>query len=120
MEHTVKNIDDSRIKKYGNFKSIRIKNDTKNLVDKKLGLINKSDEFGKINYDRLIQFLIDEITPDQIQALQKTTVTWKIEEPRLIKLWAKKNGKITGDKWKEMLYMGQLQGFIREHSRIAV
>lgn len=79
--------------KSGNFKSVRIKIDTKNIVDKKLALINKSDEFGKINYDKLIQFLVESMTTEQVDSLQKTTVTWKIEEPRLMKLWTKKNGK---------------------------
>lgn len=101
-------------------KSIRIKSETKEKVDKKLSFINKSEEYGKINYDKLIQFLIEAVTPEQIQTLQNSTITWKIEEPRLMKLWAKKNGSVTGDNWKEMLYMGHLQSFIKEHSRITI
>ena len=105
-------------KKNGIYKSIRIKSETKNDVDKFLSSITKSSEFGKINYDRLIQFLIKDISSQQIETLQKSTLTWKIEEPRLMKLWAKKNGKVSLEQWQEMLYTGILQDFIKEHSRI--
>ncbi len=107
-------------KKCDDTKSIRIKLDTKEKVDKKLSMINKSEEFGKVNYDKLIQFLIDSMTNEDVELLQNTTITWKIEEPRLMKLWSKKNGKVTSEKWKEMLYMGQLQTFIMEHTRISI
>ncbi len=102
-----------------NFKSIRIKSETKDKIDKKLSSINKSEEFGKVNYDRLIQFFLESITPESIQSLQNSTITWKLEEPRLMKLWSKINRKTTTEEWKEMLYMGKLQDFIKEHSRIA-
>lgn len=103
-----------------NFRSIRIKSGTKEMIDKKLGVINRPGEFGKINYDKLIYFLLNTMTSESIQELQSSTITWKYEEPRLMKLWAKKNGKVTLDQWKEMLYLGRLQEFIKENSRIEI
>ena len=82
--------------------------------------INKPEDSGKISPDFLITYFLENVTNEEIKKMQQSTVTWKIEEPRLIRLWAKKNGKITVEKWKEMLYMGQLQGFIKENSRIVI
>ena len=42
------------------------------------------------------------------------------EDKRLRRLWKKKKGKITENKWKEMLYLGQLAEFISENSRLQV
>lgn len=99
-------------------KSIRVSSQTKQLIDKKLTLLNKTKDCGKVSYDEMICLLTKEITKNQIERLQASTITWKIEEPRLMTLWGKKKGKITEEKWKQMLYTGKLQEFIQEHSRI--
>lgn len=104
-------------------KSIRVSASTKELIDKKLAMLNKSDDFGKVTYENLIQLLIKEMTKDQAKRLQNSTVTWTIEEERLKALWSKKYSKgsqVSEEKWKQMLYLGSLQDFIRENSRIEV
>lgn len=103
-------------------KSIRVSTSTKGLIDKKLTSLNKSDEYGKVTYDSLIHFLIKEMTKDQARMLQNSTVTWVMEEKRLKTLWSKKYSKgiqVSEEKWKQMLYLGTLQDFIRDNSRIS-
>ena len=48
------------------------------------------------------------------------SITWAHEDKRLKRLWEKKKGKVSENKWKEMLYIGQLSEFITENSRLQV
>lgn len=108
-------------KKVAESKSIRVSTITKALIDKKLANLNKSDEFGKVTYDSLLNLLIKEMSKDQARQLQKSTITWTMEEERLKELWSKKNtkgSKVSDEKWKQMLYLGTLKEFIVEYSRI--
>jgi len=51
---------------------------------------------------------------------QYKAITWAHEDKRLKRLWEKKKGKVSENKWKEMLYIGQLSEFITENSRLQV
>ena len=106
-------------KKDYNFKSIRVKGETKSKADQKLKLVNKAENCGTVNYDMLINFLIEKLTTEDIKELQKSTITWEHEEVRLKAIYSKKKGKISDVKWKELLFTGQLQAFVAEHSRIS-
>ncbi len=106
--------------KWAEFKSLRVKKGTKEKVDGRLKLINKADDCGKVNCDQLISFLIDSLTDEKIKELQHSTITWKQEEARLRKVYSMKNGKISDEKWKELIFTGQLQPFVAEHSRLKI
>lgn len=114
----MKNSETTTQKNY-NFTSIRIKNKTKEDVTKFLEKVNKSEDCGKVTFDTLIGYFLENTSKDDIENLQLKTITWSHEETHLRKIWEKKKGKVTDNKWKEMLYMGQLQDFIKEHSRIS-
>ncbi len=102
-------------------KVVRLSQETEKKMQSTLAKLNSSkSDCGKVDRDTLICFLLDEMTADQQQRLLLSTLTWDIEEKRLMQLWAKKNGKVTSAKWKEFLYTGQLSQFIKEHSRLAV
>ena len=114
----MKNTESSTKKNY-NYTSIRVKEKTKGDVTKFLEKVNKTEDCGKVTFDTLIGYFLEKVEKEDIESLQLKTVTWSHEEKRLRKLWEKKKGKVTDNKWKEMLYMGQLQDFIKEHSRIS-
>ena len=115
----MKNTETTTPKNY-NFTSIRIKNKTKEDVTKFLEKVNKSEDCGKVTFDTLIGYFLEKTSKDDIENLQLKTITWSHEETRLRKLWEKKKGKVTDNKWKEMLYIGQLGEFISLNSRIKV
>lgn len=100
------------------YKSIRVKSSTKQLIDKFLEKINKQEDSGKISFDVLVNFFLENVTNEDIKSLQLKSVTWVHEEKRLRKLYEKKKGKVDEAKWKQMLCLGELNGFFREHSRL--
>ncbi len=102
------------------YNSLRVKNETKALLQNLLAKINKNEDCGKITSDKIIHHLVKNVTNEDIKALQLESITWEHEDRRLKKLWEKKKGKISENKWKEMLYIGQLAEFINEHSRLKV
>jgi hypothetical protein len=102
-------------------KVIRVSLETDKIIQEKLQKLNNDkEEYGKVNKEKLIHFLVENMTSEQAELIRSSTLTWDIEEKRLIKLWSKKHGKLTEKKWKELLYTGQLSEFIKEHSRIVV
>ncbi len=115
----MKNLDTNTKKDYG-FTSIRVKEKTKESVRSFLLKVNKSEDCGKVSTDVLLSYFLDKVTKEDIEALQLKTITWSMEEKRLRKLWEKKKGKVTDDKWKEMTFLGQLVEFIFENSRLQV
>ncbi len=113
------NTDNSK-KKNDDYTSIRVKGNTKNDVNKFLDKINKTEDCGKITFDALIRYFLENVTQEDIDQLQKRAITWAHEDKRLKRLWEKKKGKVSENKWKEMLYIGQLAEFIAENSRLQV
>ena len=102
-------------------KVIRLSHETEKKMQSTLAKLNSSkSDCGKVDRGTLICFLLDEMTADQQQRVQLSTLTWDIEEKRLMQLWSKKNGKVTNAKWKEFLYTGQLSQFIKDHSRLTI
>lgn len=63
-------------------------------------------------FDSLINFFLQKITKSDIEKLQYSTIKWTHEEKRLRKIWEKKKGKISEEKWKEILFMEQLNDFV--------
>jgi hypothetical protein len=106
--------------KNNNYTSIRVKLSTKESINKFIEKINNTEDCGKITFDALANYLLNNISKEDIDNLQLKSVTWTHEDKRLRRLWEKKKGKVSENKWKEMLYMGQLQSFIKEHSRITI
>ncbi len=104
----------------GNYTSIRVKENTKVDVNKFLDKANKTEDCGKITFDALISYFLKNVTKEDIENLQLQSITWAHEDKRLKRLWEKKKGKISENKWKEMLYIGQLKEFIAEHSRLQI
>lgn len=100
------------------YSSIRVKETTKINVSKFLEKINKSDECGKITTDIFMNYLLEKITQEDVQNLQLKSTTWAHEDKRLRQLWEKKKGKVSENKWKEMLHLGQLREFTMEHTRL--
>ena len=98
--------------------SIRVKESTKNNITKILEKANKTDDCGKVTMDILISHLVEKISPNDIQELQLKSITWEHEEKRLRRLWEKKKGKVSNNKWKEMLFLGQLSDFVSDNSRL--
>ncbi len=111
---------ESTQKKNNNYTSIRVKDKTKDDVTKFLETVNKNDDCGKVTFDTLIGHFLEKVTKEDIASLRLKTVTWSHEEKRLRKLWEKKKGKVSDNKWKEMLFLGQLGEFISANSRLKV
>ena len=108
-------------KKDYNFTSIRVKEGTKYDVNKFLEKVNKAEDCGKVTFDTLVSFFLEKMTKEDIAALQVKATSWSHEEKYLRKLWEKKNGgKVSDDRWKKMLFLGELQTFISSHSRFRV
>jgi len=101
-------------------KVVRLEQTTEKKLQTILTKLNADkNDSGKVDRDTLICFLLDEMTADQQTRVQLSTLTWDIEEKRLMRIWSKKHGKVTEKKWKEFLYTGQLGSFIKEHSRLS-
>ena len=107
-------------KKDYNFSSIRVKNGTKEAINKFLEKVNRTEDCGKVTLDILVNFLLEKVTKEDMEALQMKTLTWSHEEKHLRKLWERKKGKVSEEQWKKMLFLGELQGFISTHSRLKV
>ncbi len=102
------------------YKSIRVKESTKEKVTNFLNKVNKSEDCGKISFDDLISFFLENVTIDDIKKLHLRSITWEHEDRRLRKLYEKKKGKISDAKWREMTFLGHIQSFVNEHSRLPV
>ncbi|OFZ47611.1 MAG: hypothetical protein A2451_02555 [Bdellovibrionales bacterium RIFOXYC2_FULL_39_8] len=102
------------------YKSMRIKSITKKSVDTFLEKINKQEDCGKISFDHVINFFIENVTSEEIKKIQLRSVSWVHEEKRLRKLYESKKGKVDEAKWKQMLFIGELNVFIKENSRLQV
>ena len=102
------------------YTSIRVKKNTKTDVNKFLEKANKAEDCGKITFDALIGYFLENVSNEDIQKLQLKSITWAHEDKRLKRLWERKKGKVSDNKWKEMLYIGQLADFISENSRLRV
>ena len=113
------NTDNSK-KKNDEYTSIRVKGNTKSDVNKFLEKINKTEDCGKITFDAFISYFLENVTQEDIENLQKGAITWAHEDKRLKRLWEKRKGKVSENKWKEMLYIGQLAEFISENSRLQI
>ena len=111
---------ESTTKKNYNYTSIRVKDRTKDDVTKFLEKVNKTEDCGKVTFDTLIGYFLENVSKEDIESLQLKTVTWSHEEKRLRRLWERKKGKVTDNKWKEMLYLGQLGEFILTNSRLQI
>ena len=107
-------------KKNYNFTSIRVKDGTKEAVNKFLAKVNKTEDCGKVTSDLLINFFLEKVTKEDVDMLQKQALTWSHEERYLRKLWEKKRSRVSDDQWKKMLFLGELQDFISSHSRFRV
>ena len=102
------------------FKSIRVKEMTKKEVDQFLKKINSNEHTGKVSFDDLIKFFMEKVTIEDIQSLQLTSVNWEHEDKRLRKLFEKKNGKISEAEWRELIFLGKINDFISDNSRLPV
>ncbi|MCP3930843.1 MAG: hypothetical protein GY909_17360 [Oligoflexia bacterium] len=102
------------------YSSIRVKGKTKEDVNKFLDKVNKTEDCGKVTFDAFITYFLANATKEDIEKLQLQVTTWEHEEKRLRRIWEKKKGKVNNNKWKEMLYLGQLSDFISENSRLKV
>jgi isocitrate dehydrogenase len=100
------------------YTSIRVKKNTKVDVNKFLDQANKAEDCGKITFDALIGYFLENVSNEDIEKLQLKSITWAHEDKRLRRLWEKKKGKVSENKWKELLYIGQLSEFIAENSRL--
>lgn len=98
------------------YNSLRVKNETKTLLQNLLTKINKNEDCGKITPDKIVNYLVKNVTNEDIKALQLESITWEHEDKRLRQIWEKKKGKISENKWKEMLFRGQLKEFICKSS----
>ena len=111
---------DNTKKKNDEYSSIRVKGATKSNVNKFLEKINKTEDCGKITFDSLVSYFLENVSQEDVETLQKGAITWAHEDKRLKRLWEKKKGKITESEWKKMLYLGQLSEFVSTNSRIKV
>ena len=111
--------DNSKMKN-DDYTSIRVKGNTKSDVNKFLEKVNKTEDCGKVTFDALVSYFLKSVTNEDIKKLQEESIIWAHEDKRLRRLWKKKKGKTTENKWKEMLYLGQLAEFISENSRLQV
>ena len=102
------------------YTSIRVKKNTKIDVNKFLDKTNKAEDCGKITFDALIGYFLENVSNEDVKKLQLQSITWAHEDKRLKRLWEKKKGKTSENKWKEMLYIGQLKEFIAENSRLQI
>jgi hypothetical protein len=109
-----------KLAKKDSIKTIRINSSTKEKLDQFLKSLNSNQDSGKVTTDKLISFFIENTTPENIKELQSGSITWAHEDKRLRRIWEKKKGITSEEKWKEMLYLGQLKEFISEHSRLQV
>ena len=107
-------------KEISTYKSIRIKQTTKTKVDKLLQEINKQEDGGKVTFDQLVNYFLSKIEKEDLKNLQLQSVTWVHEEKRLRKLYEKKKGNISEEKWKQMLCLGELRSFFNTHSRLPI
>ena len=103
-----------------NFKSIRVKEATKKEVDQFLKKINKNEHTGKVSFDDLIKFFMEKVTVENIQSLQLNSVNWEHEDKRLRKLFEKQNGKISEAEWRELIFLGKINDFVSDNSRLPV
>lgn len=106
--------------KTDNYTSIRVKANTKLDVNRFLDKLNKVEDTGKITFDALISYFLKNVSKEDIEKLQFQSISWAHEDKRLRRLWEKKKGKVSENKWKEMLYLGQIKEFIVENSRLQV
>ena len=102
------------------YKSIRVKSSTKSKIQNFLAKVNKSSDGGKISFDQLVSFLLENTKQSEIDKLVLSSLTWVHEEKRLRLLYEKKKGTISDSKWKQMLFQGELLTFTKEHSRIPI
>ena len=74
---TIKNIENETKK------VIRVSLKTDKLIQEKLLKMNSNrEEFGKVSKEKLIHFLVENMTPEQGDLIQSSTLTWDIEEKR--------------------------------------
>lgn len=104
--------------KRNSFKSIRVKEVTKKEVDQFLKKVNSNEDTGKVSFDDLINFFLEKVTVEDIESLQLTSVNWEHEDKRLRKLFEKKNGKVSEARWRELIFLGQINDFISDNSRL--
>ncbi|MBT4791260.1 MAG: hypothetical protein HON90_06795 [Halobacteriovoraceae bacterium] len=101
------------------YTSIRVKKNTKIDVNKFLNKTNRTEDCGKITFDALIGYFLENLTKEDIEKLQIRSITWAHEDKYIRNLWEKKKGKVSETKWKEMLHLGKLREFTMEHTRLS-
>lgn len=100
------------------YSSIRVKNSTKDVTLNFLKSINSSGENGKVTFDILVNFLIKNVTEDDIQKLQLESLTWDIEGQRIRNIYEKKVGKFKDKMWIQFIQTDQYREFASLHSRL--
>ncbi len=100
------------------FKAIRVKDETKKVVDSFLKDINSKKESGKITHDILLNFLIQNVTKEEIECLKLTNLTWEIEGSRIRQLYEKENNKVSDNMWMQFIQTDEYRGFAKLHSRL--
>ena len=65
-------------KKNYSFSSIRVKSGTKEAINKFLAKVNKAEDCGKVTPDLLINFFLEKITKEDVEALQVKALTWSV------------------------------------------
>lgn len=112
------NTETNKNEKSYDYSSIRVKGKTKEDVNKFLDRVNKADDCGKVTFDAFVSYFLNKANKEDIEMLQLQSITWEHEEKRLRRLWEKKKGKVSNNKWKEMLFLGQLSDFVSDNSRL--
>jgi hypothetical protein len=119
MRNVMKTNETNTNTKNDRYTSIRVKSNTKIDVNKFLDKANKAEDCGKITFDALIGYFLENVAKEDIEKLQIKSITWAHEDKYIRSLWEKKKGKVSETKWKEMLHLGQLREFTMEHTRLS-
>ncbi|GEM_PF-1230784 len=100
------------------FKSIRVKQSTKDKCQNFLIKLNKNKNSGKVTFDALVNFFLDNVDKADIEKLQLSTLTWDIEGERIRHLYQTKFGELSNSLWTQFIQTDLYREFAKEHSRL--
>lgn len=100
------------------YKGKRIKTATCDALDRFLKKINQDGETGKITFDDVVNYFIENVTEEDIERLQLSTLTWSIEEERIRKLYQKEYGELSNNMWRQYTQTDDFRAYASQHARI--
>lgn len=98
-----------------NFCGIRVKKETRTVLEKLIQLANKKTYGRRIKVDDVLHIALGLVEKDHIQGLQNASLSNEDKKERLRQIYVKKHGQISKDAFTGFMMSSNFSDFLEKH-----